>query len=261
MKKCLRTMFSLAIASGLTLAVMSSADARPATAGATIKGKVTLDGEAPKDAKLKIDPNHKDAGHCAKGDTQDLTWVTGEGNGLAEVVVFLKPAPGKKFNVDLGQKTWTDQVVIDQPFCRFNPHVSAMFAEYGGKPVQKLLIKNSAPILHNSRVAGGALKNPARGETLASGKEKEFSVKADTEAIKINCDAHKWMDAYVWAFDHPYFAVTDANGNYEIKNVPTDIEVSVMAWHEVGTAKPGEEKKPKGLLKDGDTINFPIKKK
>ena len=49
------------------------------------------------------------------------------------------------------------------------------------------------------------------------------------------------------------------DGTFEIKNVPTGIEVSVMAWHEIGTPANGKEIK-KAALKDGDTINFSIKK-
>jgi hypothetical protein len=248
-------MFSLAIASGLTFTLMSTADARPAAAGATIKGHVTLDGEAPAKKMIAIQAGHKDEAHCKKGDTDDLTWVVGDGNALANVVVFLKPVSGK-FKVDVSQKTWEDKVVIDQPFCAFKPHVSVIFADG-----QKLLVKNSAPILHNSRLAGSPLKNPAKGETLAPGKDKEFTVKADTQVIKINCDAHKWMEAYIWAFDHPYAAVTDANGNFEIKNVPTDVDVQVMAWHEGGSTPTTGMEVKKGKLKDGDTVDFKIKKK
>jgi hypothetical protein len=226
----------------------------------TIRGKVTLDGVAPADAKLKIDPGNKDASHCLKDDTVDPTWVVGPDKGLGNVVVFLKPPAGAAFKVDLGKKSWPDEIVIDQPFCSFKPHVSVVFPEYDGKRTgQKLIVKNSAPILHNSRIAGSSFRNPAKNETLAAGKEKLFDLKADTQALKINCDAHKWMEAYIWSFDHPFAAVTKPDGTFEIKNVPTGIEVSVMAWHEIGTPANGKEIK-KAALKDGDTINFSIKK-
>lgn len=227
----------------------------------TLKGKITLDGEAPVGAKLKIDPGNKDAGHCGKGDTEDETWLVGEGKGLGNVVVFLKPPAGSYFKVDMSKKTWPDAIEIDQPYCAFKPHVSVMFPEYEGKPTgQKLVVKNSAPILHNSRVAGSAFKNPAKGETLAAGGKKEFTLKADTQVIKINCDAHKWMEAYIWAFDHPFAAVTKPDGTFEIKNVPLGVDLSVMAWHEIGTPAAGVEIK-KGQLKDGDTVTYSIKKK
>jgi hypothetical protein len=271
MKMSLRhTVGLLSLMAGLglvTLAWMPAAQAQAAkkafaaTGSGTIKGKVTLDGAAPGAGKLKIDPAHKDAGHCSKGDTEDLTWVVGPNKELANVVVFLKPPAGQYFKVDMDKKTWTDELTIDQPFCAFKPHVSVVFADYEGKPVQKLVVKNSAPILHNSRVSGSPLKNPAKGGAIPAGKQEEFVLKSDTTVIKINCDAHKWMEAFIWAFDHPYAAVTDADGNFEIKNAPTGAELQVMAWHEDnGTPANGMEIK-KGALKDGDVIEFKIKKK
>lgn len=227
----------------------------------TIKGKVTLDGEPPAPSKIKIDPNNKDAGHCGKGDTEDQTWVIGKDKGLGNVVVFLKPPAGQYFKVDLSKKNWQDEVVIDQPYCAFKPHVSIIFPESEGKRTgQKVTIKNSAPILHNSRFAGSSFKNPAKNYTLASGKEQPIEPKADNQAIILSCDAHKWMEAFIWAFDHPYAAVTDADGNFEIKDVPLGADISVMAWHESdGKAAQGKEVQ-KGV-KDGDNVVFKIKKK
>ena len=261
-------MFAIVLGLGVvTVAALPEAMAQgkkavAATGTGTIKGKVILDGDAPK-KPLGIDPAHKDAGHCMKGkpeDLADLTWVVGPSKELANVVVFLKAPAGQTFAVDMSKKTWTDQITIDQPFCAFQPHVSAMFAESEGKPVQKLLVKNSARFFTTLASPAAQFKNPAKGETLAASAEKEFQIKADTQVIKINCDAHKWMEAFIWAFDHPYFAVTDASGNFEIKNVPLGAEVSVMAWHEQGTAPNGMEVK-KAALKDGDTFEFKIKKK
>jgi len=259
-------MIRLAIA-GLTLAIISvpltHAQGKKMIEGkgtGTIKGKVTLDGTAPKDAKLKIDVNHKDASHCLKNDTEDLTWVVDANNGLANVVVFLKPPSGSSFKVDLSKKTWPDEIIVDQPFCAFKPHVSVIFPEYNGtRTLQKFIVKNTAPILHNSRVGGSPFKNPLKNENLAAGKEKAFELKADGQVIKINCDAHKWMEAYIWAFDHPYAAVTGANGSFEIKNVPLGVDLTVMAWHEAGTPANGKEIH-KGALTDGKAFDFTIKK-
>jgi len=226
----------------------------------TIKGKVTLDGKAPADAKIKIDPNHKDASHCMKGDTDDRTWVVGADNGLGNVVVFLKPPAGAHFKVDLGKKTWKDEVDIDQPFCNFDPHVSVIFPDYEGKPTgQKFIVKNSAPITHNTRIKGGPIRNPEKNITLESHKDRPVDLKPDVEVIKVNCDVHKWMQGYIWAFDHPYAAITDKDGNFEIKDVPTGVDLTVMAWHEVGTPNAVEVKK--GPLTDGQKFDIKIKKK
>jgi hypothetical protein len=231
------------------------------TGTGTIKGKVTLDGEAPKGAKLKIDPNHKDAGHCMKGDTEDQVWVTGAGNGLMNVVVYLKPPAGQSFKVDMAKKTWQDELVVDQPYCAFKPHVSVAFTKYDGKPTgQKVIAKNNAPILHNTRFAGNALKNAGKNFTIPAGKQEELTINPDNQPIVLSCDAHKWMEAFVWSFEHPYAAVTDKDGNFEIKNAPLGADVVVMAWHESdGKTNAGKEVK-KGV-KEGETIEYKVKKK
>lgn len=228
----------------------------------TIKGKVTLDGTAPADAKVKMDPGNKDIGHCSKGDTEDLTWVVGPGNGLANVVVYLKAPGNATFKVDMSKKTWNDEVSIDQPFCAFKPHVTILFPEYEKKPTgQKFQIKNSAPILHNSRYAGNKLRNAGVNYTIKAGEHVTPNIKPDNQPITLSCDAHKWMEAYIWAFDHPYAALTKEDGTFEIKNVPLGVDVQFMAWHESdGKSSPGKEIK-KGQLKDGDTIEFKVKKK
>lgn len=254
------------------IAALATLDASPAFAQAkkalegkgtgTIKGKVTLDGDAPAGAKVKVDPNNKDAAHCMKGDLEDLTWVVGKDKGLGNVIVYLKPPAGSYFKVDTSKKTWEDELVIDQPFCAFKPHVTLAFPEYEGKRTgQKLTIKNSAPILHNSRYSGSSFKNPAKNYTIPAGKSEGPELKADNQPITLSCDAHKWMEAYIWAFDHPFAALTKDDGTFEIKNVPTGVDLEVWAWHESdGKSNQGKQIK-KGALKDGDTIEFKVKKK
>ncbi|MBX7104200.1 MAG: hypothetical protein K1X57_08965 [Gemmataceae bacterium] len=230
------------------------------TGTGTIRGKVTLDGTAPGDVKVPINPKHTDYDHCMKGDLDDLTWVVGPGNALANVVVYLVPPAKSSFKVDLSKKTWPDEVVIDQPFCAFKPHVSVVFPEYDGQPTgQKFIVKNSAPILHNVRIAGSAFRSPARSETLLAGQEKQFKLRSDHQPLTVRCDVHRWMAAYLWSFDHPFAAVSKADGTFEIKNVPLGAELTVMAWHEMGTPGNGREIR-KGALKDGDRIDFSIRK-
>jgi len=227
----------------------------------TIKGKVTLDGAAPKEAKIAILKGHKDESHCLKGDTEDQTWSVGADNGLQWVVVYLKPPAGQSFKVDLANKTWKDAVEITQPFCAFKPHVSVAFPKYDGKATgQKAVVKNDAPILHNTRYAGNPLKNAGKNYTIPAGKEEVLALNPDNQAIVLSCDAHKWMEGFIWAFDHPYAAVTDKDGNFEIKNCPLGPDVAVMAWHE-SDGKSGAGKEIKKGIKDGDVIDVKVKKK
>ena len=62
-------------------------------------------------------------------------------------------------------------------------------------------------------------------------KEKAIKIDKKEHAIYIKCDVHPWMKSYVSVFDHPYFAVTDENGNYKIDNIPPGT-YNVIAWQE-----------------------------
>ena len=55
--------------------------------------------------------------------------------------------------------------------------------------------------------------------------------------IPIKCNVHPWMRAYVGVVSHPFFAVTGADGSFEISGIPPGDYV-VEAWHErFGTAE------------------------
>jgi len=118
-------------------------------------------------------------------------------------------------------------VEIDQPCCMFEPRV------VGLREGQKLIVKNTAGIAHNFAInSGGAGPNenpliPAGGEA----KVKGFVAKAIPTPY--NCSIHGWMKGYVGVFKHPYFAVTDADGKFEIKNAPEG-KFRLVIWHETG---------------------------
>src|SRR5438105_214926 len=87
---------------------------------ATLKGKVTYDGTPPAPASLvpKFASVPNDAAHCAKGDTEDPTWVVNAANkGVANAVVFLKFTAAPKY--DFKATGHPAEVVVDQPFCAF----------------------------------------------------------------------------------------------------------------------------------------------
>ena len=86
-----------------------------------------------------------------------------------------------------------------------------------------------------------------------------FAVKADTQPIKVNCDVHKWMEAFVWALDHPFAAVTKADGTFEIKGIPPGA-VKVVVWHEPEMFPFTKDGKPM-TLKEGDNTLEEVKVK
>jgi hypothetical protein len=207
----------------------------------TLKGKVSFKGTKPDLTQINKDilaqMEKTDKAHCIEGASEaektQQKWRISDDGGLANVVVWIQPKDKNQFfKVDQSKKTWQDQVVLDQPHCAFVPHVSILFPQFidpatkkVAKTGQTFLVKNSAQTNHNT-------KTPDDNATITAGSQKEFSVSQIGSAVPINCTIHPWMNAWVWAFDHPYAALTDKDGNYEIKNVPVGATVKLRAWQE-----------------------------
>jgi hypothetical protein len=136
--------------------------------------------------------------------------------------VWLKPDAGKTLPVHDDLKKPVADAVLDQPQCAFIPHVLAMRQD------QMLLVKNPAPVAHTSNIKG--FKNDFN-PNLPPGENKKFQLEAERNALVVSCAIHPWMKAYIWVFDHPYFAVTDADGKFEIKLSPSGPQKLVL-WQE-----------------------------
>jgi plastocyanin len=193
----------------------------------TVKGQVVWGGDALPPRK-NVDVN-KDQEHClSKGPIPDESWVINSANkGIRWAFVWLVPEPGQPklaINPDV-QLIKQSEVVIDQPCCRFEPHALAL------REGQQLIFKNSAPVAHNVNWTG-VLKNPGSNQILPAGQS--FAVKglvADRYPLTVACNIHPWMKAWVRVFDNPYYAVTDPDGNFEIKLVPPG-KCRLMVWQE-----------------------------
>jgi hypothetical protein len=248
---------------GTVAAVLKPVDSKET---GTITGTVTFDSEPPVMAELAQAKGHGDQSHCVKGDIKDQTWVVDSATkGVANVVVWVDPPKGSYFPKP-EKKTWEDAVSVDQPFCAFIPHVVVLYPETydeASKALipsgQKLIVKNSAPILHNIRVGGR--DNPSRGGNVQPGTQQEFVLRKDRQELSLNCDIHKWMTGYAMTFDHPYAAVTDKNGKFTLKNVPAGSEITFMAWHESKRKfVPLADNKIKLNANETKTIDFKISK-
>jgi hypothetical protein len=187
------------------------------TDGGSISGTVKYNGTPPAPAKI---PVTKDPEVCAKEGKEkvspDLT--VGSGGGIANVVVVVKAAKGKKMDPPAANP------VFDQKSCEFKPHVLAFPA---GSTVDVL---NSDGILHNIHTTSKT--NAPINQAQPKFKPK-IQIKIDKAEwpIKVQCDAHGWMHAYWIAQEHPYYAVTDADGNFKIADLPAgDYEIEV--WQE-----------------------------
>jgi hypothetical protein len=114
--------------------------------------------------------------------------------------------------------------VLGQKDCLYAPRV------LGARIGQMLQVTNEDPTDHNVHSLSKA-GNDFNRTQLINGKPFDFTLKAG-ELLRITCDSHTWMTAYVGIFDNPYFSVSGADGAFTIANVPAGTQ-TVKAWHEV----------------------------
>src|SRR5262249_49915778 len=175
---------------------------------------------------------------------------------------YLKPPANTYFKIDLNKKTWPDKVELNQPHCAFIPHVSVLFPRYYDfdkkkfEPTgQEFIVTNTSEMQHNTNIQDGPNLILPKGQT----KKLDPSDWAN-KPINISCNAHTWMKAYTLPLDHPYAAVTNPDGTYEIKDVPIGAKVFINAWHEVPAYLTGSPKGEEITLNDPETIkDFTIK--
>jgi plastocyanin len=210
-----KTMAALGTRILLSLFFLSSAFAyeeMAVTNGGTIKGKVKLEGKAPKLPLVNI-TKFKEV--CQNVPNETL--VLGPGQGIRYAVVTLE-------GIAKGQAVEREVVhEIDNVKCRFLPHVVA--ASVG----QFLLFKNSDPILHTAH-AFFPNDQPQFNVGLYPGRVSRKPL-LSAGVVKILCEVHPWMLAYVVVTEHPYHAVSDMYGDYEIRDVPPGV-YKLKVWHE-----------------------------
>lgn len=197
-----------------------------------LKGRLVWAGaQLPEPSELKVD---KDAQHCLeRGKVLGEEWVVDkDSKGVKWVFVWLSPEPGaeQKLPVHPSLKDIPQQEVqVDQPCCRFEPHCVAL------RQGQTLLAKNSSPVPHNFNYTGHPLRNPGQNLLIPAGTSTAIKdLKADDRfPVAMSCNIHPWMKGYVRVFDHPYFAVTNKDGAFEIKHAPRGVW-RLKVWHDTG---------------------------
>lgn len=188
-------------------------------ANAAVKGKVNFKGTAPKNPELKMnaDPYCKGA---HKAPVLSETVVVNGNNTLKNVFVYIKDGLAQKY------PTPAENIVVkfDQSGCKYIPHV------FGIQVGQTLEIHNSDATLHNVHAMPKVnpqfnVGMPKQGMVI-----KQKFQKPEIGA-KVKCDVHPWMNAWANAVEHPFFAVSDDKGEFNIKDVPAG-KYTVVAWHE-----------------------------
>src|SRR6476620_7895597 len=194
----------------------------PATA-ADIKGSVTVEGTVPENVPIKMNADPVCAREVTTPQMMETYVVGSDGKSLGNVFVYVKDGLG-----DLKFDAPTTPVSVDQKDCRYHPHV------FGIQVGQPLEIINSDPTLHNIHAVAKNNREFNNGQPLQNMKTTH-TFTAPEVMVPFKCDVHGWMNAYVGVLNHPYFAVTDQDGKFDIKGLPPGT-YTIEAWHEKGGA-------------------------
>jgi plastocyanin len=150
---------------------------------------------------------------------------------LTRAVVYLQTAPRGAF-----EQNATGRAVLDQRDETFVPHVLAITT---GTTVD---FPNSDRIYHNVF----SLSKAARFDLGRYPVGRSKAIRFDKPGIvRVFCDIHSHMNAFILVFSHPYFAMTDAEGRYRIDDIPPGT-YNVIAWNEGLTSEPRSVTVPDG---------------
>lgn len=189
----------------------------PATAG-TISGKILFTGKAVPAKKVDMGEDPQ-CNKLHKAPVIDSPVAVNKNGTLANVFVYIKGGlEGKKFAPP------GNAAVMDQKGCWFEPRVLGM------QTGQEFAVTNSDPVTHNIHPRAHA--NREWNQSQAEGSpplQRKFMY--PEIMIRVKCNIHNWMHAWIGVVDHPYFAVTGSDGSFELKNVPPG-EYTVEAWQE-----------------------------
>lgn len=182
--------------------------------GGSIKGEITYKGDPPAPAQIAVT---KDQDVCGRAKTSPSLLI-GANKGVQNAVVRI-------VGIQRGRKLAdpTD-VTFDQKGCEFVPHVLLFPAG------SRIRIQNDDGILHNTTISAEA--NPAF--SVAQPKFRRVvdkRIEHPEMPIRVRCDVHSWMGAWWISQEHPYYALTDAKGAFQLSDVPPG-DYTIEAWHE-----------------------------
>jgi len=188
-----------------------------------LKGKVTFSGAPPVLAALvsaaQIKPDDKDVCVLEKIPNERLVVQNG---GVQNVFIYLSKKPA---GTRMPEGTVTE-MAMDHRACTFIPHAMVVMT---GQPIR---IKNSDGIAHNvhTKPTRSGEFNSGIGANNADGILTSYK-NAERTPARVICDYHTWMSAWHLPLDHPYGAVTNEAGEFELGDLPAG-KHKFTIWHE-----------------------------
>ncbi len=190
----------------------------PSVAGVTVSGRVLYTGSLPKPDRV---PVHRDSKFCGEAVSIDKIQVERASGGIDDVVISLE-------GIGKGKPLVPDKTVItfENRTCRFVPRTNV--AVVGSV----LEILNRDPILHNTHMRIDGRSGPTIINVVQpAGVDVIMKTLQIAGFFDIRCDAHTFMQASMHVFEHPYFAMSDSTGRFEMAQVPPGT-YRLRMWHE-----------------------------
>jgi hypothetical protein len=173
----------------------------PVADGGSIAGQVVFHGTVP---MKQVIPN-KDVEVCG-GPREDALIEVGPGQGVANTLVYLVDVQKGKPWPAAGKTPELDNVK-----CRFAPDIQVI------RP-GSLAVVNKDPVLHNTHGYYG--KRTAFNMALPNLDQTITTELLKTGTVRVDCDAHGWMEGWIFVRDNPYYAITGDDGKFIISDVP-----------------------------------------
>ena len=194
----------------------------PAPSGEFCAGKTLFDNG------LKVDPKTK---------------------GIANAFAYVIDPKGKNPEAEKALLAKEPTVVIDNKNCEFVPYSTAIFKG------QQLVFKNDDPVSHNTHLSSVLDPSNNSNAMLPPKTKLDAKIKPEKQVIPLKCDIHPWMNGYVMAFDHPFFAVSKEDGSFEITGVPAGTQNLIVRNGAVGYVTPNGKKGLTVVVKAGETTD------
>jgi plastocyanin len=213
-----RSMAGAGIAlAALVISAAMTPQPEPAAAG-TVRGTIRFAGGAAPPEPVDMSSDAVCAAAHGGGTVRVSKVKVTNGGELADAIVYVKDAPRTPGGAE------AEPVLLDQRGCIYEPHVVAL------RVGQPLRIRNSDPTLHNVHVRAEHNREFNIGQPIQGLEVRRTFTEAEV-GIDVSCDVHGWMSGVIAVFDHPYFAVSGADGGFALEGLPAGT-YTVEVWHE-----------------------------